>query len=385
MVVKGYAITFPYAAVSKTSFYYTGIKNIIENIREGRFSKDDRWIIYRHLADSLGHRSTTNIDDELLCVASVIGLDVADYHNRKGKDREHTAELRMQAFLEELGRFHQGIIFNNYRRLTTPGFRWAPVSLLGHRSSGLGDIDGSTDSKIEDFSGLPMDDKHVELESMGVKVKFNLTKHLTKTLGLNSRFVSIVLNDKTVKLPTVGLPVDYPGYTIKFPKGSGLTIDMAERRFVIRYSPLPNPVPSVTTPPLPKTPSFGKVPTVKGFRGFGKATEQVNQQVEKVQAVADNVTEIAAYRYVVYVAENEVKWEHDRAYAIILQKPLGDVDHPEFLAMIGLNSIGPGPRTFVQSLCAAVVRLVGKYDSYKVTAGLDVVDVGKPKTNWVVT
>jgi hypothetical protein len=388
MGANGYPITFPYAAASKTSFYYTGIKTIIENIREGRFSKDDRWIIYRHLAESLGHRSTTNVDDELLCVASVIGLDVGDYikHRDTEDNRERTAELRMQAFLEELGRFHQGIIFNNYRRLTTPGFRWAPVSLLGHRASGLGDIDGSTDSKVEDYSALPMDDKHVELESMGLKVKINLTKHLTKTLGLNKRVVSIVLNDKTVKLPTVGLPVDYPGYTIKFPKGSGLTIDMAERRFVLKYSPIPNPVPSVTTPPpLPKAPSFGKVPTVKGLRGFGKATEQVNQQVEKAQVVANNLAEIVTYQYVVYVAENDVKWEHDRAYAIILQRPLGDPANQEFLAMIGLNSIGPGPRTFVQSLCSAVVRLVGRYDSYKVTAGLDVVDVGKPKTNWVVT
>ena len=388
MSSKGYAITFPYAAASKTSFYYTGIKNIVENIRDGRFSKDDRWIIYRHLAESLGHRSTTNIDDELLCVASVIGLDVGDYIKHKDKDdnRERTAELRMQAFLEELGRFHQGIIFNNYRRLTTPGFRWAPVSLLGHRSSGLGDIDGSTDSKIEDYSGLPMDDKHVELESMGVKVKINLTKHLTKTLGINKRFVSIVLDDKAVKLPTVGLPVDYPGYTIKFPKGSGLTIDMAERRFALRYSPLPNPVPAVTTPPvISKAPSFGKVPTVKGLRGFGKATEQVNQHVDRVQDAANNIAELMTYQYVVYVAENDVRWAHDRAYAIILQKPLGDPEHQEFLAMIGLNSIGPGPRVFVQSLCSAVVRLVGKYDSYKITAGLDVVDVSKPKTNWVVT
>jgi hypothetical protein len=400
MAIKGYPTTFPYAAASKTSFYYTGIKNIIENIREGRFPKEDRWILYRHLAESLGHRSTTNIDDELLCVASVIGLDVGDYFKPKEKDdagdyikpktkgdsRERTAEWRMQKFLVELGRFHQGIIFNNYRRMTIPGFRWAPVSLLGNRASGLGDTDMSTDSKIEDYSSLPMDDKHVELESMGVKFKFNLTKQLTQTLGLRKNFVSVVLGDKTIKLPTMGLPVDYPGYTIKFPKGSGLTIDMAERRFVLKYSPISSPVSaSMTTPPLPKAPSFGKVPTVKGFRGFGKASEQVNQQVEKVQAVAKNVAEIVTYQYVVFVAENEVKWEYDRAYAIILQKPLGSSSHQEFLAMIGLNSIGPGPRTFVQSLCSAVVRPVREHQLPKVTAGLDVVDVGKPKTNWVVT
>ena len=384
MSVKGYPITFPYTASSKTSFYYTGIKNIIENIREGRFSKDDRWIIYRHLAESLGHRSTTNVDDELLCVASVIGLDVVVYIKHKNNDdnRERTAEVRMQAFLEEIGRFHQGIIFNNYRRLTTPGFRWAPVSLLGHRTSGLGDIEGSKDSRIEDYSSLPMNDKHVELGSLGVKI--NLTKYMTKSLGLNARFVSIVLNDKSVKLPTIGLPVDYPGYTIKFQKGSGLTIDMAERRFILKYSPIQSPVAAFTPPSLPKAPSFGKVPTMKGLRGLGKGPEQVTQQVEKALVVPD-VSEVLSYRYVVYVAENDVKWEYDRAYAIILQKPLGDSSTQDFLAMIGLNSIGPGSRTFVQSLCSAVVCAVKQTDSYKVTAGLDVVDVGKPKTKWVVT
>src|SRR5271155_1299875 len=92
MAVKGYPITFPYTASSKTSFYYTGIKNIIENIREGRFSKDDRWIVYRHLAESLGHRSTTNVDDELLCVASVIGLNVGDYIKHKNKDDKYSSE-----------------------------------------------------------------------------------------------------------------------------------------------------------------------------------------------------------------------------------------------------------------------------------------------------
>ena len=387
MAARGYPITFPYTASSKTSFYYTGIKNIIENIREGRFLKDDRWIIYRHLAESLGHRSTTNVDDELLCVASVIGLDVGDYIKHKDKDdnRERTAELRMQAFLAELGRFHQGIIFNNYRRLTTPGFRWAPVTLLGHRASGLGHIDGSKDSRIEDYSSLPMDDKHVELESLGVKI--NLTKYITKGLGRYAGFVSIVLNNKTVKLPTTGLPVDYPGYTIKFQKGSGLTIDMAERRFVLKYSAIQNTVAALKAPPpQPKVLALGNVATVKGLRGLRKGPEPATtQQVEKASIVPEIPEVVLSYQYVVYVAENDVKWEYDRAYAIILQKPLGDSTHQEFLAMIGLNSIGPGPRTFVQSLCSAVVRAVKPNDSYKVTAGLDVVDVGKPKTNWVVT
>lgn len=224
----------------------------------------------------------------------------------------------------------------------------------------------------------------MELESLGVKI--NLTRYMTKSLGLNARFVSIILDNKKVKLPTVGLPVDYPGYTIKFPKGSGLTINMAERRFMLKYSPIVNTTSIFTAPQLPKTPSFGKATTLGGgrFGSFKKASTEVTQQVETAPIV-DQVAEAVSYRYVVYVADNDVKWEHDRAYAIILQKPLGDNNSKDFLAMIGLNSIGPGPRTYVQSLCSAVVRAVRPTDSYKLTAGLDTIDVLKPKTNWVVT
>ncbi|KAF2501715.1 hypothetical protein BU16DRAFT_205795 [Lophium mytilinum] len=159
MAYQGYPIGFPLQASGKTSFYYTTVKTIVNGIQEGRIPQDNKWILYGHLADSLGYRSTTNIDDELLCVASVIGLTVKTYAKLEvEKSRKQTAELRMRAFLEEIGRFRQGIIFNNYKRLTIPGFRWAPVSLLGHRSSGLGDLDDTKDSKIEDYSHLALND-----------------------------------------------------------------------------------------------------------------------------------------------------------------------------------------------------------------------------------
>ncbi|KAF1849133.1 uncharacterized protein K460DRAFT_85541 [Cucurbitaria berberidis CBS 394.84] len=77
--------------------------------------QDNKWIVYSHLASSLGYRSTTNINDEFLCVASVIGFSVATYTNLSvEKARQRTAELCMKAFLGEIARFRQRIIFNNY-------------------------------------------------------------------------------------------------------------------------------------------------------------------------------------------------------------------------------------------------------------------------------
>lgn len=402
MIYNGFPISFPLQASGKTSFYYTTVKNIVNGIREGRIPQDDKWIVYGHLAESLGYRSTTNIDDECLCVASVIGSSVKDYASLEvEKSRERTAELRMKAFLEEIGRFRQGIIFNNYKRLTIPGFRWAPASLLGHRSSGLGALDDAKDSKIEDYSHLNLNDIHFEVSYLGIKV--NINKYIPRSLGIDRRFMSVMLDDQTILLPTVGLPVDYPGYIIKFnSKTHGLTVNMAERRFGVSFTPAviggayfkTPPLPSIPTmPTLPKVPSFGKTSLRSPkIGGFGKsAPEAVKEEAERVPVspvvspVVEKVAETLSHKYVVFVAENNVEWAYDREYVLILQRRLGEVGSDEFLAMMGRKSVGPGKRYWVQSLCSALVRLKKSTDDRKVDAGIDYVDVGQPATNWVVT
>jgi hypothetical protein len=393
MAYQGFPITFPLQASGKTSFYYTTVKSIVNGIKEGRIPQDNKWMIYSHLASSLSYRSTTNIDDELLCVASVIGSSVANYASVEvEKSRQRTAELRMKAFLEEIGRFRQGIIFNNYKRLTIPGFRWAPASLLGHRASGLGDLDGDEkDSRIEDYSSLNLNDIHVEVSALNMKV--NLNKYIPRSLGIDRRFMSVVMNDKTILLPTVGLPVDYPGYVIRFSaKVHGLTVNMAERRFGVSYSPLPVAGALFRPPAMPKTPSFGKVSSLSKTKlgSFGRsAPSKVVEEVEKAPVVApavEQAAEIISYKYVVFVAENEVEWAYDREYVLILQRPLGEANSPqEFLAMVGRKSVGPGKRYWVQSLCSAVMRAKRPSDDRKVDAGIDYVDVSQASTNWVVT
>jgi hypothetical protein len=387
MAYQGYPIGFPLQASGKTSFYYTTVKTIVNGIQEGRIPRDNKWILYGHLAESLAYRSTTNIDDELLCVASVIGLNVKVYTKLEvERSRTRTAELRMKAFLEEIGRFRQGIIFNNYKRLTIPGFRWAPVSLLGHRSSGLGDLEDSKDSKIEDYSDLNLNDIHVEVSSLGMKI--NLNKYIPRSLGIDRRLMSVVMNDKTILLPTVGLPVDYPGYIIKFSsKAHGLTINMAERRFGLTYSPLQTAAAFFKPPTMPKTPSFGKVPTIgkSMLGGFGKAAPaQVVEEIKKAPVI-EQAAEIVTFKYVVFVAENDVEWAYDREYVLIVQRPLGESTSQEFLAMVGRKSVGPGRRYWVQSLCSAIVRVKRPTDDRKMDAGIDFVDAAQASTNWVVT
>lgn len=46
----------------------------------------------------------------------------------------------MTKFLDLMNRFSSALVFNDYRRLSRPGFRWAPKSLLGARVSSLGPV-----------------------------------------------------------------------------------------------------------------------------------------------------------------------------------------------------------------------------------------------------
>lgn len=456
---EGHPTTFPVEAQGKTGVYYDLVKPVVAGIKSGHFPEDSRANLFKTLTQSLGYRSTSKIDDELLCVASVIGLDVKPYSDVEAKSSEATAEKRMVKFLREIGRFRQGIIFHSFRRLKTPGYRWAPASMLGHRFSGIGDIENSDIAKIEDYDSFALQDKHVEIQSLGLTV--NLRRFADKGLVWNpgARYLTLwMLDGKKVNLPSFGLPVDYQGYTIKFIRSKhGLTIDMAERRFGIQT---PSSSSSLfKAPSLPKTPSFGgftsnnssqtslsksgaKSPPLGGLGGIGKtpssggnapdnssqtslsrnkgpplgslptlgsasrfakfargkspsaeaeekakATQAATEsEVEVAEAVIEKEAAAGTDQYVVYVAENDVVWEYDKPYALLLQKPLNS-KAKEFpcRAMIGHCSVGPGTRTWVEALCSADIHIVSQGDSRKVTAGLDFVDVSEPKTSWVVT
>jgi hypothetical protein len=138
---------------------------------------------------------------------------------------------------------------------------------------------------------------------------------------------------------------------------------------------------------MPKVPSFGKVPTLGKTKlgGFGKAAPaEVVKEVQQAPVV-DQAAEVLTYKYVVFVAENDVEWAYDREYVLIVQKPLGEKKSQEFLAMVGRKSVGPGKRYWVQSLCSAIVRVKGDRGDRKMDAGVDFVDVSEASTNWVVT
>ncbi|KAF8242630.1 hypothetical protein K440DRAFT_664649 [Wilcoxina mikolae CBS 423.85] len=77
-------------------------------------------------------RKTSRLTDETICIATLLNFDEETI--RKNLDLPSPGE-RMRAFLKMLGAFHQDIIFSEFPKLQTPGFRWAPHSFLNQEGS----------------------------------------------------------------------------------------------------------------------------------------------------------------------------------------------------------------------------------------------------------
>jgi hypothetical protein len=119
---------------------------------EADFFRDKLWGKGRYAAaeplppyaSNIASRSTSKKSDEMLCMATLMRLDIEPFLEaeallRKEKGISETAEIsdldladkRMEIFWRSLGVCQRGVIFNSHRRLTTKGLRWAPATFLG--------------------------------------------------------------------------------------------------------------------------------------------------------------------------------------------------------------------------------------------------------------
>ncbi|KAI1173437.1 hypothetical protein F4777DRAFT_580909 [Nemania sp. FL0916] len=78
----------------------------------------------RSCANYLRSRQTSRLEDESVCVATILGLDPREILEQKDPEK------RMASFYDLVGRFDARIIFNEHPRLTSDGYRWAPKSFL---------------------------------------------------------------------------------------------------------------------------------------------------------------------------------------------------------------------------------------------------------------
>ncbi|KAF4537847.1 Het domain protein [Lasiodiplodia theobromae] len=90
-------------------------------------------------ASALSWRSTSRATDETIAIAALFDLDSDRLISIEG------AEARMRAFFLMIRRIRPHVIFHGGPRLSAPGFRWAPATLLT-RTAMFGETNGESDA-----------------------------------------------------------------------------------------------------------------------------------------------------------------------------------------------------------------------------------------------
>ncbi|KAK1962844.1 hypothetical protein LY78DRAFT_660871, partial [Colletotrichum sublineola] len=82
-------------------------------------------------------RSTSRPSDETVCIATLLGMDVMRLLEIETESMDQTCEKRMIRLLSDLTYIPCSLIFSPGPKLSTPGFRWAPRTLLQRQSGDL--------------------------------------------------------------------------------------------------------------------------------------------------------------------------------------------------------------------------------------------------------
>jgi hypothetical protein len=107
------------------SIYNTedAIKTVFSSFPQ--FPSRDR--AYSMLTRSLLYRTTSKLEDEAICIASILGFKPGDIGIIA---RAKTAEERTQLMYTMMDQIPASVLFNRSKKLTQ-GFRWAPATLIG--------------------------------------------------------------------------------------------------------------------------------------------------------------------------------------------------------------------------------------------------------------
>ena len=84
---------------------------------------------FRTLTHALQYRTTSRSEDEPVCLASILNLDM---------QKVLGASSRMQAFYSSLKELPSDVLFHKGENLPVDGYRWAPKSLLSESKSKVG-------------------------------------------------------------------------------------------------------------------------------------------------------------------------------------------------------------------------------------------------------
>jgi hypothetical protein len=143
---QGRYVDFVQRAGNRTTLGFRIVRTMTDSILAGTKAPGNCWVAYLPLAVGLSSRRTSRGSDEILCAATILGLNLEPFLDIKVEgldddieldddawarlDRE-LADRRMELFLQHIGRFRGDILFSRVPRLQREGYRWAPRSLMG--------------------------------------------------------------------------------------------------------------------------------------------------------------------------------------------------------------------------------------------------------------
>lgn len=116
-------------------------------------------VFFPPLTGAIQQRTTTRLSDEVLCAATIMGmnLDKIAAVEKKGIEDAVVAQRRMEVFLKGIGEFPPGILFHHQKHLTKEGYRWAPATVMG---------------ALPKTFARDIDEEHAKFNGKGLKVRY---------------------------------------------------------------------------------------------------------------------------------------------------------------------------------------------------------------------
>ncbi|EED16998.1 hypothetical protein TSTA_020550 [Talaromyces stipitatus ATCC 10500] len=111
-------------------------------------------MLYGPITDAVSQRKTSQLADEIVCLATIIDIDVKPFLDLPDKTNKDLAQERMALFLKTLHTFEMHFVFNNYAT-GEKGYKWAPRSSLSFRTAELyyGEDERTADLQIVNGKG----------------------------------------------------------------------------------------------------------------------------------------------------------------------------------------------------------------------------------------
>jgi hypothetical protein len=129
----GIYLQFPMATGTRLLALYSSLRHIMQGITD----LDKKWMLYAPVADAMSERKTSRLADEIVCLATIMDINVRQFLDLPDKPDADLTNDRMALFLKGLHTFQMSLVFNNYERLNQTGYKWAPKSLLNFRTARL--------------------------------------------------------------------------------------------------------------------------------------------------------------------------------------------------------------------------------------------------------